>query len=157
MNPEQLVHAEKAAFTFEDYLNKVKTSGKALQIDDPKDFYSIYRNKDADIFLDVFTTWCKYCVIMEPEYNKFARVLAENDVGNVLVVKWDRDRFKPPVEARTVPTIVFIAAGEQDGDDQRVYRYNRERSARDFAQFVVDANGRSASAVQKLLNEGKFD
>lgn len=142
---------------YDFYSNHTSKSDKAFEIEDPNQFYSIYRNKDTDIFLDIYAPWCKFCVLMEPEYNKFSRVLIENDVKDIVVIKWNKDKFKPPISVKSVPSIFFIAAGEEDGSDLKHYNFDRQRTAREFAQFIVDAGGKSAPQVKKLINMGLFD
>jgi len=92
---------------------------------------TITGDKDKNVFVMVYATWCGHCQSLHPQYEKVAETFAGND--KVVIAKMDapahEDYARNVLSIRSFPTLFFYKNGVQQ-------TYDGARSQQGIEEFI---------------------
>jgi protein disulfide isomerase len=104
---------------------------------------------DKDVLFEVYAPWCGHCKKLEPEYEKVAKKLKKDGLGdNVILAKMDGTTNDSPLDSITwngFPTLFWIKAGSNEA-----VPYDGGRDAKGIWKFLKNnASNKEDFAAKK--------
>jgi len=108
---------------------------------------------DKDVLLEVYAPWCGHCKKLEPEYNKLAKKIQQEELTDLLALaKIDGTANDSPVDSMDwtgFPTMYFIKAGTQEA-----IVYDGERTAKGLWKYIKK-HATKAQEIRERLERRK--